>query len=610
MSTSFSPLNPSFSGNSTSTPTITGVYTGTQDETFTFIAQDQGTVGTDNIKFGVYDSQNTTIAVFELDQNYQPNTPLAVKDGIKVAFSAGTVSTTPDKDQFSVNLSTSVPSSVNPDNPFNGTLNNGPNFDPSHSVTAGSFTVNGVVISVSASDSVNSVLDKITNSGAGVTATFDAVTEKVVLTQNMSGSQNSITVGNDTSGFLAATKLAGGSDSTFTAMRSTGTVYLDSFAPANPSFSGSSTSVPTISGSYTGSQDDVFTFIAQGAGTIASVGTDLIKFEVYNSQNSKITEVELGTNYQPGTAVAVIDGINVAFSAGTVSTNPSKDEFSVNVFAPSLSNGSFSVNGITINVSSSDSMSDVLNKISNSFAGVAASYDSGAEQIVLTQKTPGSSYQIILGTDTSGFLEEGKLTNAQQVLGIDDLNGGDQIPIAQVSSLSSINDGTFSINGVQISVDTATESLDDIINKINNSAANVTASLDLASGLLSVTSNNPQATLVLENGTSNFFSGVNITEGTFSPSTASSVHRVGAQWSRTLRSDFEQLGRSLNAFVRQNIHTGSPSANSLQAAIASTFESFSDRYSSNSRILDSGFGIRFDFIDPSRGGASSTPESF
>lgn len=95
---------------------------------------------------------------------------------------------------------------VNPANPFNGTGASDPLFDPGQAVTAGSFQVNGISITVQANDTIYKVLDKITSSFAGVTATFDPVTETVNLISKTNGAP-AITLAGDTSGFLAAVKL-------------------------------------------------------------------------------------------------------------------------------------------------------------------------------------------------------------------------------------------------------------------------------------------------------------------------------------------------------------------------------------------------------------------
>ena len=102
----------------------------------------------------------------------------------------------------------SVGSAVDPDKPFDGTRTNNPNLEYGFSVTAGSFEVNGVTVNVSASDTVNAVLNRITQSAAGVTATFDAATETVLLNQKTQGETPTIVLSNDTSGFVQAMKLA------------------------------------------------------------------------------------------------------------------------------------------------------------------------------------------------------------------------------------------------------------------------------------------------------------------------------------------------------------------------------------------------------------------
>jgi hypothetical protein len=110
---------------------------------------------------------------------------------------------------------------ANADASFNGSGVNGPLLDPGHAVTAGSFTINGVTIAVAASDSINTVLARISASAAGVTATYDDSTDRVTLTSKESGTP--VSLGGDSSGFLAAVKLDGG------ATTSVSTVNYSSF---------------------------------------------------------------------------------------------------------------------------------------------------------------------------------------------------------------------------------------------------------------------------------------------------------------------------------------------------------------------------------------------
>lgn len=83
-------------------------------------------------------------------------------------------------------------------------------------VTSGTFTINGVSISVSASgDNLASVLARINASAAGVNASYDAATNEITLTSTSTGPQ-SIVLGapGDTSNFLSATGLTTASGAT------------------------------------------------------------------------------------------------------------------------------------------------------------------------------------------------------------------------------------------------------------------------------------------------------------------------------------------------------------------------------------------------------------
>jgi flagellar hook-associated protein 2 len=74
---------------------------------------------------------------------------------------------------------------------------------------AGEFKINGVSIQFSSADSVAAVLTRINNSGAGVTASYDAVGDRFVLASKTTGDMG-IALEDVTGNFLAATGLSGG----------------------------------------------------------------------------------------------------------------------------------------------------------------------------------------------------------------------------------------------------------------------------------------------------------------------------------------------------------------------------------------------------------------
>jgi flagellar hook-associated protein 1 len=85
--------------------------------------------------------------------------------------------------------------------------------------------------------------------------------------------------------------------------------------PTNsPSFVGTTTS--TLSGAYTGAANDTYSFKVVGAG--GTVGTTPgLTVQVLNGANNVVATLDVGSDYTPGTALAVGNGVSVAFSAGT-----------------------------------------------------------------------------------------------------------------------------------------------------------------------------------------------------------------------------------------------------------------------------------------------------
>ncbi|MCA8944075.1 MAG: hypothetical protein KDB80_16035 [Planctomycetes bacterium] len=285
--TSFSPRGPSFAGSSSAEATVGGVYDGSQgDDTLTIRATIGGIVGLTLVRFEVRDGQNQLLDTVDYGLG-QAGDVKTLSNGLTIRIGSGSVTA---NDSFQVDVWTSLGSAVDPTNPFDGTRNQDPNFEPSLSVGAGSFQVNGVGISVVASDSIDSVLAKINASAAGVTATFDTASERVVLTQNTPGSASTVTLGADTSGFLAATKLASATVTAGTDDERTKVIAdvpsLSGIASGTYSINGTQFSVNVL----TDSLDDVITAINQsGANATAGIGTSSKRFQIASTDANPLT---------------------------------------------------------------------------------------------------------------------------------------------------------------------------------------------------------------------------------------------------------------------------------------------------------------------------------
>ncbi len=192
---------------STAVVTLGGVYDGSNDTgTLTFQVAQGGIHGVDDLLLNVYDDNDVLLDTINVGAGDPMDRQYQLSNGLTFSLNAGKLVA---DETFVVDVNHQIGSRVDPDNPFDGIRNSNPNFDSGLSVTNGSFNVNGVAISVFASDSINTVLDRINQADLDITATFDTASESIVLTRNTPGANHSIELTDDTSGFLAATKLAG-----------------------------------------------------------------------------------------------------------------------------------------------------------------------------------------------------------------------------------------------------------------------------------------------------------------------------------------------------------------------------------------------------------------
>ncbi|HZT11302.1 MAG TPA: flagellar filament capping protein FliD [Candidatus Baltobacteraceae bacterium] len=121
-------------------------------------------------------------------------------------------------------------------------------------------------------------------------------------------------------------------------------------------------------------------------------------------------QVQNGATSGTVTATAGVGGINASLPFNSV--NGLGQTTDANYLTP-VTPGFFTINGVQINVSSTQNVYDVLAAINQSSAGVTASYNTANGQITLTNKNSGPQ-SIVLGSgsDSSNFLSATGLTAA------------------------------------------------------------------------------------------------------------------------------------------------------------------------------------------------------
>lgn len=206
---------------------------------------------------------------------------------------------------------------------------------------------------------------------------------------------------------------------------------------------------------------------------------------------------------------------NVALSSSGISTE--------------VTAGDFTINGVAFTIDpATDSLDSILTQINGSAAGVTATYDALTDRVTIENTAAGDTSLINFGPtgDGSNFLAALNITAATQ-----STNGSGSTTATSTRNLGAINPaavlntasfdggaltaGSFSINGISVSVDPTTDTLNDVLGRINDSAAQVTATYDTATDSIRVVSDTlGSRTVKFTSGTSNFLDVTHLTAAT------------------------------------------------------------------------------------------------
>ena len=234
------------------------------------------------------------------------------------------------------------------------------------------------------------------------------------------------------------------------------------------------------------------------------------------------------------------------------------------------------------------SLTDVVNLINGAAMGVTASIVNDADaRPNLLQLTSASNIQLGNDGDTSNFLslthllESPTSTTRTSVRNLGTLSTTKTLDTARLETALTLSSGSFKINGVSITYDETVDSLNNVITRINQSSAAVTATYDVQTDQLIITSDTTGSIATeFEDITGNFLAamgvlsatqtlGVNasykIDGGATQYSTSNNVSNaiagvtltfidetdVGTPITVTVSADTGQLSSKLNGFVEQ-----------------------------------------------------------
>jgi hypothetical protein len=590
VSTSYTPTNPAWTG-STANASIGGLYNGAQGSgNLKFLVDREGVHGQDDLRIRVYAPNDSLIDTINVRKNDAINKVYALSNGLTFSLGAGELI---KGESFDVAVNASDPAA------YTST----PVWNHSSVTPAFSGTYDG-------SNGTGTLTFKAQNSGVHgqddlTIRVLDAAGTRIedINIDKQNPINQSYVLSNGLSVIFSAGALI--KNETFSIDVQAVTHYSTAANPVE------STAEPAISGIYDGSLGtDTLTFRVTQEGIH---GTDDLSFDVFKSDGtflesisiSRLDDIDQAYALSNGLKFSLGDGflaLNETFVLGVnhvlpTSVNPDlsfsgtgindakfEDPFTIN-------NGTFEINGTTVDVFANDSINTVLERINNLGIDVTATFDVAAERIVLTRNTPGSSHDILLANDTSGFLAATKLSTAISVKGGEDAT----TPLANLSSMSSVSSGALQVNGVTVGFDVNVDSLEDVLSRIQASVTDVVASFDPNTGRVTLASTN-SADLTISSGGTGFFAAVNINEGLYKHVEAKSgtsryngmagiarrdTLKAMRDFSRRINDFFDDTGRtqqdSTLQSIRQNLKTAiseftAPDANGIKDKMGIAFE--------------------------------------
>jgi flagellar hook-associated protein 2 len=246
----------------------------------------------------------------------------------------------------------------------------------------------------------------------------------------------------------------------------------------------------------------------QIAGQTPVAGTYVINAQTAATQTSIVNNPQ---------ANAALNTTTAALDAAGTSISPT------NGSAP---NGIFTINGIALNydvtVQTAAAIVSEINTALNSSDGGSAVLNANGTVTLTGVTSMGSgadsgNLEQVLKLDTAQLTPSGTpgqfdVTSSSPIAG---LNPNELLAASDNAGFATaVTSGTFTINGVQITINSATATLGDVIAQINSSAAGVTATYNAETSSFSLTAKNPGPSSILlgaGSDTSNFLAAAGFT---------------------------------------------------------------------------------------------------
>lgn len=247
----------------------------------------------------------------------------------------------------------------------------------------------------------------------------------------------------------------------------------------------------------------------------ATAGTDAAKTSF---TFSSITKLASSARVTSETDLGLLDG-SAPFLSGTAAIshggifneNKMISEPEGQYLDPPIISGTFSINSSTVKITANDTLYTLLTKINNAGAGVVATFDDINETVRISGTTAGASSTLTFDSNGTNFFEALNLSEPSALTDGADAQKDQVFAELDPDAFNNVvTNGFFNINNFTFEVDTAVDSLQRLMNRVNSSNAGAVMFYDDDTGTVTLTHEETGEPLILDNDTSGFLSAIGL----------------------------------------------------------------------------------------------------
>lgn len=230
---------------------------------------------------------------------------------------------------------------------------------------------------------------------------------------------------------------------------------------------------------------------------------------------SSVTQLASSAKITSASSLGLVSG-SAPYLLSTADINGGTDynpNIAINADAQgtTITSGTITINNVSVDIAGTDTMYNILTSINNAGAGVVATFDETNDVVRISGTIVGLDETITFDSGTTNFFAA---TNIASVTAGTDDEADKALDTVTTGKFNAITDGYFNINNHTFTVDSSADSLNNLMNRVNNSNCGAVMFYDPDTNKVTITNQEEGEPLLLGNDTSGFLDALEVLDKT------------------------------------------------------------------------------------------------